>query len=107
MYPPFPSRPLFRSTSLTVVEQLAVSAAGDDPSAVEERNHIDGVEHQRARGRNDGGAATTVLPEAGGDPGLGVRVDRARRLDEHEDLGVEEERAGQEDRKSKRLNSSH
>ena len=39
--------------------------------------------------------APAVFGQAPGDPGLGVRVDRAGRLDEDEDLGVREQRPGE------------
>ena len=46
-------------------------------------------------GGDHGGPAGAVLAQPGGDPGLGVGVDRAGRLDQHQDLGVGGERAGQ------------
>ena len=41
--------------------------------------------------------ARARLAQPPGDAGLGVGVDRARRLDEHEDLGVGEQRSGQDE----------
>ena len=71
-----------------------VPAATIRPSA-EERDLVGVVEHQRAGGGDDGGAAGAVVAQPGGDPGLGVRVDGGGRLDQHQDLRVGEQRAGQ------------
>ena len=47
---------------------------------------------ERARGDDDGRLAGAEVVELARDAGLGVGVDGARRLDEHEDLGVGEQR---------------
>ena len=79
------------------VEQLTVPAARDDGAAGEEGDVVHDVEDERARGDDHGGATRPRGGEPSGDAGLGVRVDRAGRLDEHEDLGVGEQRPCQGD----------
>ena len=46
------------------------------------------VEDERAAGHDDGRAAPARLVQALRDPRLGVRVDRARRLDQNQDFGL-------------------
>ena len=77
------------------LEQLAVGAGRHDPAAAQEGHLVDRVEHQRAGADHDRGPARAVAAQPRRDPGLGVRVDRGGRLDQHQDLGVAGQRAGQ------------
>ena len=72
-----------------------VAAPGCHHTVVEERHIISRGQHEWAGGDDERRAAPAVFGQAPGDPGLGVRVDRAGRLDEDEDLGVREQRPGE------------
>ena len=61
----------------------------------DEHHRVGLVEHQRARRDDDGRLAGAEVVELTGDAGLGVGIDGARRLDEHEDLGIGEQRPGE------------
>ena len=61
----------------------------------DEHNRIGPVEHERARRHDDRRPAGPRIVELGRDPGLRVRVDRARRLDEHQDLRIPEQCPGE------------
>jgi hypothetical protein len=65
-------------------------------TAVQERDLVDRVEHQRAGGHHDRRAPGAVAAEPRRDPGLGVRVDRGGGLDQHQDLRVRGQRADQD-----------
>ena len=71
--------------------------AGGHPTVLDEHDGVGAVEQQRARGDQHRGAPGPVRHQPLGDPRLGVGVDRARRLDEHEHLGVAQQGAGQGD----------
>ena len=72
-------------------------ARGHDPPVLEEDDPVRLVEHERAGADDDRRPTRARLAKPPRDPGLRVGVDRARRLDEHEDLGVREQRASQHD----------
>src|SRR5205085_4028898 len=73
------------------VEELTVRAARGDTALVEEEDAIGDVEHERARGHDDRRLPGARVSEPAGDARFAVRVDRARRLDEHHHLRVEEQ----------------
>ena len=77
-------------------EQVAVRPDRGHPALAEEDDLVDGVQHQGAGADHDRGASGPVVAQPGGDPGLGVGVDGRGRLDEHEDLRVGGEDAGQD-----------
>ena len=63
----------------------------------QERDLVAPLEHQRARRHDDRGAAGPCGLQRLGDPRLGVRVDRAGRLVQHEDGGVGDQGAGEDE----------
>ena len=75
--------------------ELLVGARGDGLAVAQEDDVVGPVEDERARRHDDGRAPGPGLGEPRRDARLGVGVDRARRLDEHECLGVGEQRPGQ------------
>ena len=77
-------------------EQVAVRPDRGHPAVAEEDDLVDGVQHQGAGADHDRGASGPVVAQPRGDPGLGVGVDGRGRLDEHEDLRVGGEDAGQD-----------
>ena len=72
-------------------------ALGHDPSAVEEDDAVRLVEHERAGADDDRRPTRACLAKPPGDPGLRMGVDRARRLDEHEDLRIGQECAREDE----------
>ena len=80
-----------------VREQVVVAAACAHDAVLHERDLVHVVEHQRAGGDDQRGAAAPDVGQPRGDPRLGVGVDRAGRLHEHEDLRVDEQRPRQGD----------
>lgn len=74
---------------------LAVGAARGDRAPAQEDDVVGLVEDERARGHDDRRASGAGRGEAPGDAGLGVRVDGARRLDEHEGVRLGQEGARQ------------
>ena len=78
-------------------EELPVHARGHDPPVLEEDDPVRLVEHERAGADDDRRPTRARLAKAPRDAGLRVGVDCARRLDEHEDLGVRKQRSGQDD----------
>ena len=77
-------------------KQLAMRAGRGDASVGDQDDAVGLVEDERAAGHDHGRPAPARLVQALGDPRLGVRVDRARRLDENEDLRLGEQRARQD-----------
>ena len=74
-----------------------MGALGDDAVVAEEDDAVAGRQQRRARGDDDRGGAVAQAPDARGDARLGHRVDRRRRLVQHQDGRGGRERAGQGD----------
>ena len=72
-------------------------SAGGHHAGFEELDVVGPVEQQRAGRDEQGAPARAVVGEQAGDPGLGVGVDGARRLDEDEDVRGAKEGAGEGD----------
>ena len=64
-----------------------------DDAVLEEDDPLGLVEHERAGREDDRRPSAPGLAQPAGDPRLGVSVDRARRVDEDQDLRVGDERA--------------
>ena len=64
---------------------------------LDEDDLVGGGEYEWAGGRDDRGAAGAGRGEAGDDARLGVRVDGARRLDEQQNLGIQQQGASQDE----------
>ena len=78
------------------IDAIAVSATRGDGLAVHEQHDMVGVgEQERAHRGDHGGAALPLLRDRGADSGLGVRVHRARRLDQDEHGRIDRQRPGQ------------
>ena len=76
-------------------QQLVVRAHVGDRAVLQEGDLVGVVQHQRRHRHGDRGPAPPVLGQPARDHRLRVGVHRRGRLDQHQDLGVGRQRAGQ------------